>query len=458
MTLGRKYATLPDYDVAPDIYETPELTDDASTVLGSSTLRSNSRASSTTGLDDEDTAIDRQRIDPNAARNSFLTTDVKEKASHGWIGRKRAGYKSTSRRVPNGDNEVGFADGSDTEDEESLERKIARLRREVSEVKEAFEKRSVEAQRKIEVVEKNEAGKNDQVEPFDTLDSLHHVLEKIDQPKSLDQDYPSRRLLKRLDGHYQESDEDSVPLTKTANEDGRLSDDMFSTMVYDNAHTLSKVSDFDKRLRLLETALGLESAPLPTQERSASRAVIPVLDSLYQQVSAISLTEPSLDKISRQIRQMTHESEKLIEARKAAAAQLPSNQSSSDRSRVPSKKAAGRSNEDKEDVDQTSKINALYGTLSTIESLSPLLPSVLDRLRSLRAIHADAALASESLSEVESRQAAMAEELKEWKDGLSKVESAMQAGETSMKENMGAIDGWVKDLETRLQKTSFDNT
>ncbi|KAL8935000.1 MAG: hypothetical protein Q9211_004936 [Gyalolechia sp. 1 TL-2023] len=156
---------------------------------------------------------------------------------------------------------------------------------------------------------------------------------------------------------------------------------------------------------------------------------------------------------------MTHDSEKLVEARKAAAAQIPLNQSSTDRDRASATKAASRSHGGKEDLDQTSKINALYGTLSTIDSLAPLLPSVLDRLRSLRAIHADAALASERLSQVESRQAAMAEELKEWKDGLGKVESAMQTGEELMMGNVAAIDGWVKDLETRLQTTnSVDRT
>ena len=31
MSSSRKYAGLPDLDIAPDIYETPELTDDAST-------------------------------------------------------------------------------------------------------------------------------------------------------------------------------------------------------------------------------------------------------------------------------------------------------------------------------------------------------------------------------------------------------------------------------------------
>jgi hypothetical protein len=36
--MNRKYAALPDLDSAPDIYETPELTDDNSTVPVSSNL------------------------------------------------------------------------------------------------------------------------------------------------------------------------------------------------------------------------------------------------------------------------------------------------------------------------------------------------------------------------------------------------------------------------------------
>ncbi|KAL8830507.1 MAG: hypothetical protein Q9170_005710 [Blastenia crenularia] len=431
MAITSKYAGLPD--------------------IGSSILRSDSRASSTNDLDGNDSAIDRHRINPNEARNNFLSDDSNGKASNSWIGTKRAGFKGSGRRIRNGVLEGISADESDIEDEESLERKIARLRREVSEVKEAFDKRSVETKQTNEDSEKGET------KSIQTLDSLYQVLDTIEQPRRDSRNHPSTRLIQQLDSAHQPKEEGLSSDAKTAKDDGHVTDSIDSTADYDATHTLSRVSDFDKRLQLLETALGMDSVPLPTQDRGAARAVLPVLDNLDRQVSTILLKERSLDKVSRQIRQMTRESEKLAEARKAAAAQLPSNQSSSDRVRV-STKGGARLVEDNEDLDQTSKINALYGTLSTIDSLSPLLPSVLDRLRSLRAIHADAALASEALSKVESRQTAMAEELQEWKDGLGKVESAMQVGEKSMKENMGQIDGWVKELETRLRKTTeIDN-
>lgn len=364
-----------------------------------------------------------------------------------WIGSKRAGYKTSGRRNINGSLEDGLSQSSEEDDEESLERKLARLRREVAETKEAFAKRPGE---KVKI--KVAATANEESKPFEVLESLDHVLNSIEQPWTLTGDGSSGSSVNKLNGLYQPgASRASASAAKAAEESDHIHDTSNAASGYDDAHALSKISDFDKRLRLLETALGMDLVPLPTQDRSASRAVLPVLDGLDRQVSTMSITETSLEKISHQIRQMTQDSERLAKARKTAAALPPSDLPMSERSWQASSKAVDRAIEDPDILDQTSKINALYGTLSTIESLSPLLPSVLDRLQSLRAIHTDAALASDALSNVESRQASMTEELKEWKDGLQKVERAMQAGEQSLKENVGVVDGWVRDLENRLQ-------
>ncbi|KAL8917783.1 MAG: hypothetical protein Q9208_007764 [Pyrenodesmia sp. 3 TL-2023] len=448
-------------DAAPDIYETPELTDDASTAVvgykyctkgyginlfqGSSTIRSDSRASSAAEESKESPAINRQRIDPNEARNSFLTSagDGNLSTSRSWIGSKRAGYKISGTRIVNGTFQDGLTQSSDDEDEESLERKLARLRREVAETKDAFAKRTERVKPKVV------AAANDGPEPFEVLGSLDHVLDSIEQPGALKGDASSPRLVNKLNATYQSGE--ARASAKAAEELDHATDASNAALGNDDAHALSRISDFDKRLRLLETALGMDLVPLPTQDRGASRAVLPILDRLDRRISTMSITDTSLDKISRQIRQMTQDSEKLAEARKAAAMYRPSDRPMGERSRQASSKAVDRATEDQVNLDQVSKINALYGTLPTIESLSPLLPSVLDRLQSLRAIHADAALASEALFKVESRQASMTEELNEWKDGLQKVESAMQAGEQSLKENVGVVDEWVKELEKRLQ-------
>ncbi len=362
--------------------------------------------------------------------------------SRSWIGSKRAGYKTSGRKYVNGSLHDGHSQNSDDDDEESLERKLARLRREVAETKEAFAKRPKKVKLKID------ATASEEPKPLEMLESLDHVLNSIDQPRTPTGDAPSGSSVNKLNGMYQPGVSRASPSAdKAAEELDHIQDASNAASVYDDAHALSKISDFDKRLRLLETALGMDLVPLPTQDRSPSRAVLPVLDALDRQISTMSMTETSIDKISLQIRQMSKDSEKLTEARKAAATQRPFDRAMSERSW----QVLDRATKDQENLEQASKINALYGTLSTIESLSPLLPSVLDRLQSLRAIHADAALASDALSKVESRQASMTEELKEWKDGLEKVERAMQAGEQSLKDNVGVVDGWVKDLENRLQ-------
>jgi nuclear migration protein JNM1 len=76
----------------------------------------------------------------------------------------------------------------------------------------------------------------------------------------------------------------------------------------------------------------------------------------------------------------------------------------------------------------------------------------LDRLRSLRAIHADAATASESLDRTEKKQAEMAGDIKKWREGLEKVEEAMKQGESVMSGNMKVVEGWVKELEQKMEK------
>ncbi|KAI4090075.1 MAG: hypothetical protein L6R37_007945 [Teloschistes peruensis] len=364
--------------------------------------------------------------------------------SQSWIGRQRDSYRTSNKRIRNDGIVEDLANISAEDDEESLERKLTRLRLEVAEVEEAFQRKS-----KFTKVPKIVAGED----KTETLDALTRVLDSIERPEGSNHRNSPSRLAKWL----------SVPSASSqmqaqhthADEPVGYEGDSTTpqdTSSYDANHTMSKVSDFDKRLRLLEAALGLDALPLPIQDRATTQSVLPTLDSLDRRVSSISITDSSLDKISRQVKQMTQDTEKLTEARKAAVAE---NKSSSERKRMSASRTGSQAANEVEQSDQTSKINALYGTLPTIESLSPLLSSVLDRLRSLRTIHADAALASENLVKVESRQAAMTEELKEWKEGLEKVESSMKTGEASMKDNMDVVDRWVKELEDRLQKSSI---
>ena len=405
--------------------------------------------------EDEDEAeasgIVRHRLDADEARTHFLPLGERDPSFSSRISSKRKSYRSSSRKRRKDGPEInGLINGievSSDEEVESLERKLARLRKEVAEVKGEFEQRRA----------KQDGG--DTKEPqheAESLDTWSRVLESIESPEIDGGDGAASRLTKRLVAVT------SPPGTSVKSVDGPGSRparqvEASSTYTityaptYQEEHTLSKVSDFDSRLTLIEAALGLDAIPLPTQDRSPSKAILPALDTLGEQLATLSTSSDiSLDKVSRKVRQLTQDAEKLEQARKAAkAAQEALSPSSED---LPSWNGLTKDADVLHDIEQRSKINALYGTLSTIESLAPLLPSVLDRLRSLRSLHADAATAGQTLAKLEARQEDTKQELQGWREGLEKVENAMKQGEQTVKGNTETVEGWVKELEERMRK------
>ena len=327
---------------------------------------------------------------------------------------------------------------------------MARLRREVAEVKDEFERRKEKPRDGIAQETTDDAA---------TLDALGQVLVSVDTTATKGEAGAASRLTRRLASVSQVNGQplDGKPAKTTQNDGSSSTYTVTYASRYKEDHALSKVSDFDSRLALIEAALGIDAIPLPTQDGSTTKAVIPTLEILDKQLTTLTTsTDSSLDTLSRRVRQLTHDTEKLEQARKSAKA---AQEALRQEALSPNGKGGrsppantGTMLSEIEDPESVSKINALYGTLSTIESLAPLLPSVLDRLRSLRTLHADAATSSQTLAKVESRQEAMQEELQGWREGLEKVERAMEQGEQTMKGNTEMVEAWVKELEERMRK------
>jgi len=311
-----------------------------------------------------------------------------------------------------------------------LDRKLARLKREIEEVREEYGRR--EAEKKDTNTEGSE-----NIEP--DITALSRVLDGI---SATNRSAPTRiaKFTKDLGTGIKAN---GPPHIGQGNE-GQATYTVTYAPTFQQSHALAKAADFDGRLSLLETALGITQTELPSLTSSrAPRAILPTLETLQSQISVIMDSTPSsLDNISRRVRTLTQEAERLEESRRAA-------KSAQDALRA----AGGESSpsEDGENSAQMAKVNALYGTLPTIQSLSPLLPSLLDRLRSLRAIHADAATASENLEKTEKKQMEMAEDITKWREGLEKVEAAIKQGGTVMAGNIKVVESWVKDLEKKIE-------
>ncbi|KAG5929432.1 hypothetical protein E4U42_005899 [Claviceps africana] len=425
--LNRKYAALPDLDSAPDIYETPELTDDNSTVPATTNrAQSDDEFYDVDGDDEDDNGISRTRLRINEARSRFLAGNVDSSGLRisDRVDGKRKSYRASSRRqriLHDGTHELG--DFSD-DDDESLERKVARLTREVEEARAEYMKRS------------SAAAGNPQGEalPTEGLSSLSQVLDEIAKPSGLDTSQASTNAAVSAPTTIHQAE--GVPA-----EYGATYTITYAPS-YEQSHALAKAADFDRRLLLVERVLGISLSSAPEAgSNGLPRAILPTLDGLEKQVSALSqASTSSLDAISRRVRTLAAEQEKLNETREKAKALR--------------EELGKQSPAPVDESEQESKIKALYGILPTIENLTPMLPSLLDRLRSLRAIHAEAATASQTLERIESQQTEMNGELKLWKEGLEKVEQSMKDGETLMKENVKVMEGWIKDLEARAAKFS----
>lgn len=294
----------------------------------------------------------------------------------------------------------------DSEDEkESLQRKLARLEREVQEVKSEVERK------KTEGTNDTEAQQGD-LDVGSKLAQLSAALDGMRQSQSA-----TARLDRQLARPaLAQTDAVTIP-DSTRNEE--------ATKETPDLRALNKIVDFDTRLTTLERQLGITTLDGPEAPATspAFTPILPTLSLLDRQIALLtsSSSQSHIEALAQKLQQQTP-----APATEDSEPQLP--------------------------PEDMAKLRALYALLPTLTSLSPTLPPLLARLRSLRTLHANAASASQMLDDIERRQDEADKEIREWREGLKKVEEAVVRAEGGMKENSAAVEGWVKELEERVQK------
>lgn len=451
------------------------------------------RTASDSGDDaDSNSDIDRRGVNADEARAHFLGAelDARDVNFSDSISAKRKSYRSKSRRRRrrvDGSQELG--DLTDSEDE-SLERKLARLRREAEELKDELAKRKAEKESATGQGQGESTEEQQQQQDVDqlgdgvlelsrALDNLHASTRGASAPVSAD-----AILSQKLAAGSQI--DSAATAANGQQQNGVPEGTTGPTTASAPSGLLTHAASFDTRLSLIEAAMGISSSnPYMTEDNSEIlQPVLPALDRLTSRLSTLTstLTGPTpvsavpttgsappsttvttthVEALTARIKKLTADAESLATARKravdaakaaqaariaAATIDYTSDVDVSSSSATEVDPAATQRDE------QAAKIQALYATLPTIQSLHPLLPSVLERLRSLRAIHAGAAQASETLDALEKRQAEMRREIEQWREGLKVVEERMREGEAAMKSNIDVVGPWVRDLERRLAK------
>ena len=390
MAAPSRLAALPGYDTAPDVYETPELTDDTSTTHqtapseGEDDATTSTSASTDSEYDSEAESgvVSRRRLKPSHAREKFTREGKGVEIKGGRFGDRVGGLGGRGYRV-------GAAPRRD--EKEALAERVARLKREVEECRVL-----AEGQDGGEA-----AGEGDMAGLRKVLEGLH--------------------MNKRSHSRARISDKEGTK----ADED------------------VSKgVAEFDARLSIMEKSLGLSSL----EGGAPETPLLPTLALLDRQFGALMSASSiaSLEAASARIKKLREEAEQLS----LPATTEPTTQAQQDGTVTPPSETSqpGLSSVDVE------KLRALHNLLPTLQSLSPTVPALLDRLRSLHTLHAGAANAASELEELERSQDDFDKELKEWRQGLEKVEKAVREADEANGRNGKVVQSWVKDVEGRMSK------
>ncbi|KAH4026189.1 hypothetical protein HBI37_129460 [Parastagonospora nodorum] len=411
-----KYDNLPGIDTAPDIYETPDLAEDVSTIQASTVVSED---------EDGESALDRQRFQTDQARSRFQPSRVDAQGVDfsDNIAAQRRSYRTTTRARRRRGEILG--DDSD-EEQESFEAKLNRVKRELLELENEYERRV-------------ETGDKSQIEELDPKQQMEYISNKVDSIYTMRRG-GARGAEAQLDRTVQKFKDykpfDPSPrISKIVAKQPPLP----GTQIQRNQleYVLNQAADFDKRISQLENNLGLNGNTMPELSDRPSFPVFTTLQTLEQTLGLLGdASTNNLEGVIQQIRKLTADAEQLKATREDAA-------------RAGSVSSDGTS---PAYPDQEAKINALYGTLPSIDKLSPVLPLILERLRTLRLVHTSAWQADEVLTALEARQSRQEEEIKKWEKQLVIVEKDMEKATTTMHSNMKVVGDDVKKIDAKVEK------
>lgn len=431
-----KYDSLPGIDTAPDVYETPELAEDVSTIQASTAV---SESESEEGSDIEASKVHHQRLQTDQARHRFQPSRVDAHNvdfSDNISGTQRRSYRTSTRARRRG--EI-IGDDSD-EEEESFERKLARVRQEALELEQEY-------------AERVQSGDRTKTEERDSKEIMEFISDKVDSI------YAQRRGENKGSNNSSAESQLSATIQKFNNYTPFAPSPRISKAIANQPplpgsqiqrsqldHVLNQASDFDARLTRLEQSLGLNGSTMPDVGSNAPLPIFTTLERIEESVGLMTdASSGSLETASTQIRRLITEAEHLKQLRSSSSSPSPSSPLS------PSPNTANENELMALTPAQESKINALYGTLPSLDKLTPILPLVLDRLRTLRLVHTSAHQADAVLAELESRQSQQAAEIAKWAEKLGELEKEVRAAEERTEKKVGDVGEVVRGVEARVR-------
>ncbi|KAG5335873.1 hypothetical protein C0989_012676 [Termitomyces sp. Mn162] len=400
---SNKYADLPDIDTAPDVYETQDTFPSAQDTKGEESdediiPRARTDASGKEEIDSS------SLIDPTEASKRFLKAERKH--------RQRAYYtyppSPTDEDPPESSNPRSLPLSARLR---SLQTELAALEAELADPSNP----KLANEREV-----------DNVDPGELIRGLVDVRGRLDKIRKGKEG--RAKLVDALLGDEQDREEPTVKTTET-------------TPATKNDESISKpetrtIAEMDRRVGELEKLVGSSSAfldettPLPPP-------LLPLITRLNSQLTL--LAQPRhLDSISRRLKILQSDLERVSAAQQQAARRQQQQQSGSD--------AATPAPQSVQDT--------VLPILSRLGPALPQIPHILTRLRTLATLHTSAAEFQETLEGLEEEQRKMHEGLRELDGAVSRVEKSLEENRGVVRGNVSGLEGRVDSLLSRVEELS----
>ncbi|TIA81061.1 hypothetical protein E3P98_02331 [Wallemia ichthyophaga] len=195
----------------------------------------------------------------------------------------------------------------------------------------------------------------------------------------------------------------------------------------------TRLLTLDERLRALEKSVGTDTVGVSTDAGDTFPSpLVTTISRLEQQMSL--LTQPRhLDAISRRLKLLNTEMEKMHEARRHK----------DDSDTIPNIKM---------DDGQGEKIDRLFDSLKRIEPLIPLTPHLLDRLRTLQGVHRRSADVVGEIDDFKARLLSTSSNVKTLSEVTSTLEASLKENDEITKRNIDAVMERMNDIQKRFAK------
>ncbi|CAO3646032.1 unnamed protein product [Cunninghamella blakesleeana] len=466
-----KYATLPDIDDQPDVYETADVTEE--------TQYQNNNDEDFDNYDNNENVI-QTRISVKDASNRFKdsivdSTDID--FSDRLTRRKKAMYRTYVRRPPTLETDEYEILPKDMVLQETRLQKLRRLIFEVQELSSEVEKDENE----------NKETNDNQVSQTELLSQITYLQNELsrlqNKNENNEEDVPigttygkrvdeAKSLIKQLESYKALSvseTSDDKPDQENKNENGNMvTYELFYTPETAKAQQQNNVTNVDERIAKLEKLIGtsygqgLDSIP----SNLTPTSLVNTVSKLEQQISL--LAQPRhLDVISRKIKVLNSELERLHELKSggrkdhgyglsslSSTAGGTSLHSSSNSALIGGGNVNPNGNKDDQGIlsnDTEEKVNHLFATMEKVDPLLNLTPTLLTRLKALQGLHTEAATFGKSVKLISEEQTRMTEEIKSLDTTCDLLSKSLKENEESINKNISVIDTRMTELVKRIE-------